>query len=68
MKPDEDLTLETLLAVRSEKEFDVDEALLKQCYQVQKRFQFNDDRTVSLAEMEKLIDAYVRLLVGEGQS
>jgi len=61
----EDLTLETLLAVRSEVASDLDETLLKRCYQVQKQFQFSDDRALAAAEMEKLIDAHVKSLVTE---
>lgn len=64
----EDLTLETLLAVRSEVAVDLDEALLRRCYQIQKQFQFSDDRALAAAEMEKLIDAHVKSLVDEGQA
>ncbi|WP_332713846.1 DNA modification system-associated small protein [Pelagibacterium mangrovi] len=63
--PDEDMTLETLLAVRKEIASDLDEALLQRCYQIQKRFQFSDDRTISATEMEKLIDAHVASLLDE---
>lgn len=64
----EDLTLETLLTVRGELSVDLDETLLKRCYQIQKQFQFSDDRALAAAEMEKLIDAHVKSLVTEGQS
>ncbi|MFD1253163.1 DNA modification system-associated small protein [Devosia equisanguinis] len=63
--PDEDMTLDTLLVVREEIGGDLDEALLRLCYQVQKRFQFSDDRTMSATEMEKLIDAHVTSLLDE---
>ena len=61
------MTLDTLLVVREEIGGDLDEALLKLCYQVQKRFQFSDDRTMSATEMEKLIDAHVTSLLDETQ-
>lgn len=64
----EDLTLETLLAVRGEVAVDLDESLLKRCYQIQKQFQFSDDRSLAAAEMEKLIDAHVKALIDEGQA
>ncbi|VDS03881.1 hypothetical protein DEVEQU_01010 [Devosia equisanguinis] len=59
------MTLDTLLVVREEIGGDLDEALLRLCYQVQKRFQFSDDRTMSATEMEKLIDAHVTSLLDE---
>lgn len=64
---EEDMTLETLLAVRTEVSPGLDESLLRQCYFVQKRFQFSADRTVSAANMEKLIDEHVKGLSGEAQ-
>jgi len=54
-----DLTLDTLLAVRKEIAPDLDETLLTRCYSIQKQFQFLDDRTVSVSEMDKLIDENV---------
>ncbi|MER8970350.1 hypothetical protein NKI25_32880 [Mesorhizobium sp. M0808] len=53
---EDDLTLETLLAVREDVAPYLDQDLLKQCYQIQKRFQFKDDRTVSTNGMDRLID------------
>lgn len=62
---DEDMTLETLLSVREEICPHLSEELLRQCYFVQKRFQFSDDRNISTANMEKLIDEHVRVITGE---
>jgi len=56
---EDDLTLETLLSVRAEVNDDLDEDILRQCYLIQKRFQFSDDRAVVVSEMERLIDANV---------
>lgn len=56
MSDKEDLALQTLLAVRAEIAPDVDEDLLKHCYAIQKRHQFNSDRTQSSVAMERLID------------
>lgn len=65
---DDDLTLETLLSVRQELDPAIDELLLKQCYQIQKRFQFSEDRSASQTEMERLIDAHVKNILDDLQS
>jgi len=64
---DEDLTLETLLSVRSSFAADLDDELLRKCYFVQKRFQFSTDRSISASAMERLIDEQVKLQLGEMQ-
>lgn len=56
MPNDEDLALETLLAVREEVAPNLDATLLRQCYAIQWRHQFSTDRTQSAAAMERLID------------
>lgn len=56
---DDDMTLETLIQVREELSPDLDLELLRQCYAIQKKFQFNADRSISLSHMEKAIDTYV---------
>lgn len=59
MSENEDLAMQTLLAVRSEIAPDIDEKLLLDCYAIQKRHQFSDDRTQSSTAMERLIDEEV---------
>lgn len=59
MSESDDLALQTLLAVRTEVAPNVDEALLRACYAVQRRHQFNSDRTQSSVAMERLIDEAV---------
>jgi hypothetical protein len=56
---DDDLALQTLLAVRAEVSPHVDEELLRQCYAIQRRHQFSADRVQSAAAMERLIDAKI---------
>ncbi|WP_414899727.1 DNA modification system-associated small protein [Sphingomonas flavalba] len=56
---EEDLALQTLLAARAEVAPDVDESLLRACYAIQRRHQFNNDRTQSSVAMERLIDELV---------
>lgn len=59
MSDSDDLALQTLLAVRAEVAPNVDEVLLRACYAVQRRHQFNSDRTQSSVAMERLIDEAV---------
>lgn len=62
---EEDLTLETLLSVREALCPTLDEDLLRQCYLIQKRFQFSEDRSISANAMERLIDEQVKALAGD---
>ncbi|WP_170449169.1 hypothetical protein [Ruegeria arenilitoris] len=55
-----DIALETLIDLRSTAAPDLSEDLLRACYFVQKNNQFNSDRSIPMAEMEKLIDAEVQ--------
>ena len=59
MTESDDLALQTLLAVRAELAPGVDEDLLRACYAVQRRHQFNNDRAQSSVAMERLIDEAV---------
>lgn len=56
---DDDMALQTLLSTCREISPDLDEKILRHCYQIQKKHQFNDDRTQSAAAMERLIDEFV---------
>lgn len=51
-----DLVLETLLAVHREVAPDIDDALVRQCYEIQKKHQFDRDRGVPTKAMDRLID------------
>ena len=51
-----DLVLDTLLAVQREIAPDLDEELVRQCYEIQKKHQFDRDRAVSTQAMDRLID------------
>lgn len=62
---DDDLALETLLAVSLEIAPDLDQDLLRQCYAIQKKYQFSDDRAPSVSAMERLIDAVVDKKAGD---
>ena len=56
---DDDLALETLLQVAQEIAPDIDSDLLRQCYAIQKKYQFSADRGPSVSAMERIIDAQV---------
>lgn len=64
---EEDLSLATLLTVREATCPTLDENLLRQCYLIQKRFQFSEDRSISASAMERLIDEQVKALTGDTQ-
>lgn len=56
MSDDYELGLETLLAVRAELGVDLDDDFLKSCFEIQKKYQFNHDRTLSTQAMDRLIE------------
>jgi hypothetical protein len=51
-----DIILDTLLAVQREIAPDLDEALVRQCYEIQKKHQFDHDRAAPTQAMDRLID------------
>lgn len=59
MNDGEDLALQTLLDARAEVAPEIDESLLRACYAIQRRHQFNNDRAQSSIAMERLIDELV---------
>lgn len=56
MSDDNELGLETLLAVKAELGVDLDDELLEACFEIQKKYQFNHDRTLSTQAMDRLIE------------
>jgi len=65
MAEDYELGLETLLAVRTELGVDLDDDLLKACFEIQKKYQFNHDRTLSTQAMDRLIEDRVDKAAGK---
>ena len=59
MSNSRELGLETLFAVRNKLGVDLDDNLLLACFEIQKKYQFNHDRTLSSRAMDKLIEDYV---------
>ena len=63
MENSDDLALETLLSVRLEIAPDLDEDLLRRCYEIQKKHQFSRERSHSAQAMDRLIEDRVNALV-----
>lgn len=68
MNSDDDLALQTLLASRLDAAPNLDEELLRQCYAIQNKYQFSEDRSLSVSAMERLIDDRVAKLSTERSS
>ena len=56
MPDDNELGLETLLEAKTEMGVDLDDDLLEACFKIQKKYQFNHDRTLSTQAMDRLIE------------
>lgn len=52
----DDIPLETLIAARAEVAPELDESLLRSCYAIQKKHQFDRDRDPPLQAMGRLIE------------
>lgn len=63
----EDLALETLLDVRAEIAPDLDEELLRRCYEIQMKHQFSKDRSHSAQLLDRLIEDRVNALLDAGE-
>ncbi len=55
----DDLALETLLAIRAEIAPEIDEQIIRSCYTIQKKHQFDRDRAVAAQAMENLVEQYL---------
>ncbi len=65
MTDSDDLALQTLLDVQQEIAPELDPELLRACYEIQRRHQFNRDRSQPSVAMERLIDEMIDKLVAE---
>jgi len=65
---EEDLVLETLLAVAHEVAPELDREIVIDAYRIQKKYQFDDDksRSAAIQEMQKLIEGRVAQAIGGG--
>ena len=62
MSDERQLGIETLLAVRTDLDVGLDDDLLEACFEIQKKYQFNHDRTLSTGAVDRLIESYVEKL------
>jgi hypothetical protein len=65
---DEDMGLQTLLQIMSEVAPDLDETLLRECYAIQRKYQFSPDPSRASAAMERLIDEAVKKMTPEASA
>lgn len=65
MSEAKDLVLETLLAVKADVAPALDESLLKSCYTIQKKHQFDQDRSVSTQSIDRLIEEKTQELAAD---
>ena len=63
---DQDLALTALLAAAKDTETTLPESFIQATYAIQRRHQFNQDETVSLNDLEKLVEDHVGQSQGEG--
>ena len=63
---DQDLALSALLSAAKGIETELPESFIKASYAIQRRHQFNQDQTVSLHDLEKLVEDHVGQVQGEG--
>jgi hypothetical protein len=64
MSDDHDFGLEVLFAVKADLGADVEDELLQACFEIQKKYQFNQDRTLSTQAMDSLIEHRVEKVSG----
>ena len=59
----DDLVLDTLLAIRKEVAPDLNEQLVRSCYAIQKKHQFDRDHALPTQAMDRLIEQRVDAVV-----
>jgi hypothetical protein len=62
---DEDHALTVLLKVRAQVTPDLPEDLLRQCYAIQNRFQFDRDEQLPIVHTRRLVEGYVEREAGQ---
>lgn len=55
----EDIALSTLLAVAKDRYPDLPQELVKRLYSLQKRYQFDSDRTSSIQALQRILEEHV---------
>lgn len=65
--PVNDIALSTLIAARESIAPKLDDDTVQKCYLIQKKYQFSDDRSLSLAAMERLVEAALERRVSSAE-
>lgn len=60
MPNDRELGLDTLLAAKTDLGVALDDKFLEACFKIQQKYQFSEDRKLSIAAMDRLIDKQVK--------
>jgi hypothetical protein len=63
---EQDLALTALLAAAKDTETTLPDSFIQATYAIQRRHQFNHDETISLHNLEKLVEYHVGQSQGEG--
>lgn len=56
MSDERELGLEMLLAVKSELDVDLDDELIRTCFEIQKKYQYSHNRALSTQAMDRLLE------------
>ena len=56
MSDERELGLEMLLAVKSELDVDLDDELIRACFEIQKKYQYSHNRALSTQAMDRLLE------------
>lgn len=64
VETNQDLALTALLAAAKDVETELPESFIKASYAIQRRHQFNQDQTISLHDLEKLVEDHL----GQGET
>lgn len=54
--PEDDIALSTLISVCESIAPELDRDIVRKCYVIQKKYQFSEDRSLSMAAMERLVE------------
>lgn len=66
MNKNKNLALDVLTNVLGEEHTSLSQ-IIKECYQIQEKYQYDTDRTDAMREMEKIIDTHLQSMNGEGE-
>ena len=65
MLQNRELGLETLLAAKTDLGVALDDEFLEACFKIQQKYQFSQDRKLSIAAMNRLIEEHIEKMSGQ---